>query len=494
MPQPSYRLATSDPTLEAAFDAIREEFDVPGAFPPEVYAEAEQAAADLARDDVDADLPDATDLPFLTIDPPGSMDLDQAMHLERDGDGYRVRYAIADLSRAVEPGGAIDTEARRRTQTFYLPDGRAPLHPTVISEDACSLLPGVIRTAYVWDIRLDAEGLLTEAHVARARVRSIARYDYEQVQAIVDGGAPSEEAGSDETDPACDAQLPLLIEIGERRIEAERARGGASLPMPSQEIVRDDDGTYRPVFRPMVPVEDHNAQISLLTGMAAADMMLAAGVGILRTMPEPDERDVNRFRRQARALDVTWEKGQPYGEFLRTLDRENPRHLALIHAATSLFRGAAYTVIDGGEPEVSTHSAIAAPYAHVTAPLRRLVDRFGLAVCEAIDADEEVPAWVREALPDLPELMREGDRRSSAVSRAATDAVEAAEVVHRVGEEFDAVVVDDRGDRGLLVQVPDPAIVAPADGEAELGSAVRVVLREADVQARRVRFEVSSGS
>ena len=53
-------------------------------------------------------------MPFLTIDPPGSMDLDQALHIERDGDGYRVRYAIADVPAFVQPGGAVDAETRRR--------------------------------------------------------------------------------------------------------------------------------------------------------------------------------------------------------------------------------------------------------------------------------------------------------------------------------------------------------------------------------------------
>lgn len=481
MPLPSYRLATADATLEAAFDAIRAEFDVPGEFTPDVLTEA-QAAAERA-DAVAAALPDATELPFLTIDPPGSMDLDQAMHLASEGEGFRIRYAIADLSDAVRPGGAIDAEARRRGQTIYLPDEKAPLHPQVLSEGACSLLPGVERGAYVWDLRLDARGELTKAHVTRMRVRSVARYDYGQVQELLDGH------GSGVT-PETDAQLPLLARIGELRAEAELRRGGASLPMPDQEIVREEDGSYRLEFRPVVPAEDHNAQISLLTGMAAADMMLAGGVGILRTMPPPSEKDVRRFRLQARALGLDWPADQPYGAFLRTLDGDDPRHLALLHAATSLFRGAGYTAVDGEAPEQTEHAAIAAPYAHVTAPLRRLVDRFGLAVCAALDADEEVPAWVREALPGLPEAMKDGDRRASGVARACTDAAEAAELGHRIGETFDAVVVEDRGEKGLVVQLADPAVVGVADGTAEPGARVRIRLTEADIMTRRIRFAI----
>ena len=79
--------------LSRVFDAVRAELKVPDDFPPEVLAEAREAAGASA-------LParDETGLPFLTIDPPGSMDLDQALHIERAGEGYRVRYAIADES------------------------------------------------------------------------------------------------------------------------------------------------------------------------------------------------------------------------------------------------------------------------------------------------------------------------------------------------------------------------------------------------------------
>ena len=183
----------------------------------------------------------------------------------------------------------------------------------------------------------------------------------------------------------------LLKEVGEKRVLLERRRGGASLPMPEQEVEEDEHGDFRISFRPLLSAEDWNAQISLLTGMGAADLMLKGKVGILRTMPPPDPRDLARFRRQAAAVGVAWPEGLAYGEFLRTLDRTEPRHLALIHEATSLFRGAGYTPFDGTVPEQPLHAAVANPYAHVTAPLRRLVDRFGLVVCEALSAGREVP-------------------------------------------------------------------------------------------------------
>ncbi len=453
--------------LTARFEAIRREAQLPDAFPPDVLAEAVAAAGS-------AELPerDETAVPFVTIDPPSSMDLDQAMHLERAGDGFRVRYAIADVPAFVRAGGAVDTEARRRGQTVYCPDERVLLHPKELSEGAASLLPGQVRPAFVWDITLDADGEGTAVQVFRAMVRSVRRYDYVEVQQAVDAGTAEE-------------LLVLLKEVGEKRIALERKRGGASLPMPEQEVEEDGSGGFTISFRPLLASEDWNAQISLLTGMGAADLMLRGRVGILRTMPTPDPRDLARFRHQAAAAGVSWPQGLAYGELLRTLDRSDPKHLALIHEATTLFRGAGYTPFDGSVPDQPLHAAVAGAYAHVTAPLRRLVDRFGLVVCEALSAGTEVPAWARDALAALPEVMAVSDRRASQVERACTDAVEAAELAGRVGAELDAVVVDANG-KGVVVQLIDLAIVAKATGDARPGDSVRVRVETADVSTGAV--------
>ena len=222
--------------------------------------------------------------------------------------------------------------------------------------------------------------------------------------------------------------------------------------------------------------------------------MLEAGVGILRTMPDPDEQAITQLRRVATALGVEWAERTDHGTFLRSLDGTDPKHLALIHESTILFRGAGYTAFDGQPPEVVEQAAIAAPYAHVTAPLRRLVDRFGLALCAAVSAGEEVPAWVREALPQLPELMETSDRRAGGVERATTDAVEAATLADRMGQEFAAVVIDvpeggdDRG--GLEVHLLDPPVLAQALGEAQLGAEVTVRLTGVDPAEGRVDFEI----
>ena len=135
VPVPPLRVPSALVDVEAAaaagFEAIVDELDLAEQFAEEVLAEAADAAAHGPRTSGHAD---RTDLELVTIDPPGSTDLDQAVWIgTRRGGGYQVRYAIADVAAFVEPEGAIDRAARARGVTLYLPDRRLPLHPPVLS-------------------------------------------------------------------------------------------------------------------------------------------------------------------------------------------------------------------------------------------------------------------------------------------------------------------------------------------------------------------------
>ncbi len=474
MPRPHVRIQPPPPDWYlGSVEALIDQMQLPRAFPPDVEA----AAAAIAANPPEPPGEDRTDLEFVTLDPPGSKDLDQAFHLERTDAGYRVHYAIADVATFVVPGGPIDLEAHRRVETLYAPDRRIPLHPPALSEGAASLLPGVDRPAVLWTIDLDAAGEAVATDVRRARVRSREQLDYESVQ--LDGGV-----------------VPLLREIGELRIACERARGGVSLPLPEQ-VVAFVDGAARLTHRAQSPVEQWNAQLSLLTGMAAAELMVAGGVGLLRTLPPPESGAVDGLRRRAAALGLPWDPAAGYPEFVRSLDPATPAGAAMLAACTRLLRGASYLAFDGSTPERAGHSAIAAPYAHVTAPLRRLADRYAAEVCLALCAGVAVPDWVRAALPGLPKEMDDGARRGHQFAAEVVNLVEAGVLADRVGEDFDAVVVarqDDDPTKGSIV-VRVPAIEARVTGASDLplGERTTVRLEAADPATRQVRFTWRSG-
>jgi exoribonuclease R len=453
-----------------SWDDLRRELKVPAEFPAEVLAEAEQAAASPRLPDVDR-----TAEPFLTIDPAGSLDLDQAMHLERDGTGFTVHYAIADVGAFVTAGTALDAETHARGETSYFPDLRVPLHPPVLAENAASLLPDAIRPAVVWTLGLDDTGELRTTQVQRARVRSQRKLEYGEVQRAIDDGT-------------ADEQLVLLKEIGTRRQALARARDAVDLPTPEQEVTDGADGRPCLRFRAPVAAEGWNAQISLLTGIAAARLMLDGKVGLLRTLPPPDQEAVASLRRSALALGLPWPKDTPYGDVISALDPNVPAAAALLTLATRLLRGAAYTAFDGDVPAQPLHSAVASAYAHCTAPLRRLADRYVSEVCLALCAGTPVPDWARAALPALPDEMAAADRRAHEIDRAIVDLTEAVLLAPRVGETFAAVVVES-GPKGGAVQLTDPAVRARCEGAGlPLGEQIQVRLEQADPATRTVMF------
>jgi exoribonuclease R len=470
VPLRQLRFTAPDAVVEAGLETIREERQIPERFSPEVMAEVHAMAPSFPERDM-------TDIPFVTIDPPGSRDLDQALHLSRKPGGYTVRYAIADVGAFVRPGSAIEAEAWERGQTLYAPDVRTPLYPEELSEGRASLLPDRDRPAILWEVELDERGELEAGRVERAMVRSRIQLTYEEVQRQIDSGTAS-------------GSLRLLPEIGRLRRLLERERGAVSLNIPEQLVVKRDGG-WGLVFQAPLPVESWNAQLSLLTGIFAAGMMVEAGVGILRTLPVADPRRLDRLRLIADGLEIAWPGSVSYPELIRSLDPRIPAHAAFQAEATTLFAGAGYQAISEAEKPLP-HAALATIYAHATAPLRRLVDRYAGEACLAIAAGEKVPDFVVEALPQLPEIMARSATRAGQYEAECVNLIEAALMSTRVGEIFPGVVVeiDEERSRGE-VQLGDPAILSIVEGEGlDLGDQVLVRVNEASVADRRVRFEI----
>ena len=282
------------------FRPIAREFGVRTQFSPELHRAASQLEDRFSQSRIDA-----RSVPLVTIDPAGSKDLDQAVHVEkRPGGGYVVRYAIADVGAFVAPGSPVAEESLERGQTIYLPDEPARLHPEELSEGSASLLPDVDRPAVLWTFELDEDGEVDAAHVERALVRSVARLDYEGVHADLENGTvhPS---------------IALLPEVGVLRQRSSLRRHAINLRLPSVRVV-GDGGTFELVIEPRHPVMDYNSEISLLTGMVAGRMMVDAGVGFLRTLGPADEGGEAEFRREARNLG--YEVAGDIGEFLAGVD------------------------------------------------------------------------------------------------------------------------------------------------------------------------------
>jgi exoribonuclease R len=206
----------------------------------------------------------------------------------------------------------------------------------------------------------------------------------------------------------------------------------------------------------------------------------------------PREDRLAALRLTAESLGVPWPDGMSYPEFIHSLDPRNPIHTAVIFHAAGVMGGARYESFEGPTPTDAKHSAIAAYYAHVTAPLRRLADRYALDLLVELAAGRKPAGPIASVLHALPAVMSAAERTQHTLERRMVDLAEARLLAGRVGETFDALVIRARDD-SATVQIADPAVRADVPAPAfpapvELGERLTVRLEAVDTAAGAVRF------
>jgi len=456
--------AIVDPThaLARGLALIRTQFRIPETFPPAVLTEAETAAGRTPVDHVDR-----TDMPFVTLDPASSTDLDQALAIDRAGQDLLLHYAIADVGWFVDDDSAIDKEAWARGTSQYLPDGRAPLYPPILSERAASLLPDGSRPAVVFTVRVAPDGRVKLDGAERAIVRSRAKLAYDSVR---------------------DTDLPPdFAELADRIQTAENRRGASRVDPPEQEVHQAGPGDFELTFRPRLQSEDRNAAMSLACNLAVADALLAHHTGLFRVMAPPDAPAIRRLRFTARAFGLIWPEAETLGQFQKNLRANDPREAAFMLAARRAGVGASYAPYEPGV--VPWHVAMAATYAHATAPLRRLADRYVVRAALSIANGQNVPDVVAQAFAKLPPVMARADALGGQIERAVVDLAEAVMLKGCEGRIFPAIVTD-TDERGARMQLRDQPVVARVPAHSvQPGDTITVRLTATDPERRLIQFE-----
>lgn len=455
--------AIHDPhgALTQGLASIRAQYQVPEGFPPQVLA-----AADLAATRAPTAHADRTAIPFVTLDPASSTDLDQAFWIEQSGSDLILSYAIADVAWFVDDGDALDIEAWNRGETIYLPDGKAGLYPPALAEKAASLLPDGPRPAVIFTVRLNPQGEARLDGAERALIRSRAKLAY----ATVTG-----------------AQLPpAFAEFAARMDAAEAARGAARVDPPEQEVEPLGEGRYALAFRPLLESERHNAALSLSANLAIAAALQQAGTGLFRVMAGPTAKAMARLRSTAAGLGLDWPHDHDLKAFERTLDQSKPHHAAFMLAVRRAGNGAGYAPwIPGVTP---WHEAISATYAHATAPLRRLADRYVIRATLAVANGKPVPDEVEDAFRRLPTVMAKAEATSGQIERAVIDLAETVMLRSCEGERFSACVTDTDGESARIQLIDLPVVSRAKIPGAVPGQTLDLRLESVDSAARRLSF------
>ena len=385
-----------DEDAAAALTRLIDALDPPGAFDAAALEAARVALADDGIDD--PSLVDLTDVAFVTVDNDGSRDLDQALHVEAlDAGGWRARYALADTTRHVVPGGALWRSALERGATLYAPDRALPMLPRALSEGLVSLGPGAARRALVFDMTVAPDGAVTRTDVARARIRSRLQLTYAGVQRAVDGDAPLDAARAPNPESlaasvdaaearAVLASLRALAGAGRALAARGRAAGVMAFDRTESDVrVAGDPPAFDVSPRERLASESWNEQLSLACNREGAALLVALETDdptlepVYRVHDAPDPRRLRSLDETlgalADALELTgpWrrdpKRGPSLADWFDALPRRPVRRRrAIQRQILRAQRASRYT----GEP--GRHHALATDgYARFSSPMREIV-------------------------------------------------------------------------------------------------------------------------
>jgi ribonuclease R len=358
---------------------------------------------------------DLTELPTFTVDPATARDFDDAVSARREGDGARLWIHIADVAAHVLPGSPLDLEAARRGNSAYVPGTVEPMLPHALSEEACSLAPGVERLAVTTEVELGPAGQPRAASFYRSRIRSVARLDYDQLDVIFAGRAAPPEPIAEPLAVARQAAAAL----GERR-------GTTSLDVESfePEFRFDADGNVVGA-RKVAQTESHRLieRLMILANEQVAQLLERKRVPtIYRVHAQPDPPRVERLIVQLHALGVPTpplgeglaprQAGEAAAEASKLVKEEAARRGHGRDAYTSLvlrsLKQAQYSERNSGHAGLGSTA-----YCHFTSPIRRYPDLVvHRALLAALGEGEKAPrlAEAREAAWHCSERERDSMR------------------------------------------------------------------------------------
>lgn len=438
------------PGMEIAI-AIRSH-ELPERWPEAVEREAERFASEVPADAI-AGREDIRELPLVTIDGEDAKDFDDAVYCERDGRGWRLLVAIADVSAYVRPGSPLDEEARLRGNSVYFPGHVIPMLPEVLSNHLCSLRPEVDRLCMVCEMRIGSTGKIRSQRFFSGVMRSHARLTYTEVARILE----DEDAEAIARRQTLVPHLRDLHKLFQVLQKAREKRGAIDFDSSETRIVF---GEQRKIDR-IVPVERNDAhrlieQCMITANVAAATFLLEHGVPTLyRTHPGPDPQRLEDLRSFLAGLGLKLGGGDrpasaDYSRLLLEVAERPDRRLIETVLLRSLAQ-AVYAVENTGHFGLALEA-----YAHFTSPIRRypdlLVHRAIRHVLEGGKAEDFF--YGQPAIQALGDHCSMTERRADEATRDAVDWLKCEHMLDEVGSEFDGIIVGVTS-FGLFVELDD---------------------------------------
>ena len=404
--------------LEAELRSVVREFDLRPEFPKAVLHAAERLPKEVRRRDLQG-REDLTSELILTIDPEDARDFDDAVSLRRLSDGgWELGVHIADVSHYVRTDREIDREALARGTSVYLPGQVIPMLPETLSNGLCSLRPNEVRLTKSVRMRCDAEGRLRDAKIFRSFIRSVRRFSYKEVLAVIEGGTlPADEEKLHRT-------LLRMHEFAQLLRQRRQEAGMLELDIPEAHIVTDEKG--RTVGVELVRGDAAHRlieQFMLAANEAVANHLIRRRLPYLcRAHDEPEPKAIAEFSDAARTLGHRLPSPGTRDQIRRFLKRlkEKPEAPVLHYLLLRSMKAAVYSAED------APHYAIAAPhYLHFTSPIRRYPDLLVHRILDEASSGRLKEAGRREYwkdnLPAWAQHASETERNAQSAERTLTN-------------------------------------------------------------------------
>src|SRR6266403_529236 len=425
-------------------------------FPKDVLGQAERIPEQVDERQLEG-REDLREQFIVTIDPDDARDFDDAIQVEKTTSGWRLGVHIADVAAYVEPGSALDREARRRGNSVYLPDRVIPMLPERLSNGVCSLNPGVDRLTHSVFIHFDKHGVVKNARFAHSVIRSAHRLTYKQAYAILKSPA------RDQLGERLNLAWELASLLRRKRFE----HGALDLDFPEVKVWIDGQGHPVKLER----VENDESHQLIEEFMLAANEAVARELKkraiptIYRVHENPDPQKLAEYRELVLSFGYKVGDLTHRAELQRLLAeiRGKPEEQALKVGLLKSLKRARY------DPQPLGHYGLSKTnYLHFTSPIRRYADLIVHRALGRVGALRRPDAAARRPYhPDMSEIASIAEHISATERNAADAEIDAAQMKkleffqlqldQRNPQIFRAAIIDVRN-YGLMVELPDALI------------------------------------
>ena len=436
---------------ELAFDLILTENQIATEFSKKAQREAEKFSrrvlfhADSGRHDLRA-------LAFVTIDGKDARDFDDAVYVEKKRSGtFRLYVSIADVAHYVRANGPIDRDAYQRGTSVYFPSHAVPMLPEILSNDLCSLRPGVNRLALTCEMDIDGDGQLLDYSIYESVIRSQARLNYDDVSAFMEGrpcGIRSKKIRE---------SLGIMVELSELLACMRYRRGAIDFNLHDYSVEFDRKGEVSNFYKKfqslsMRLIEQFMLQANETIALHCLRYNLPA---LYRVHNEPDTSKLKKMRNVFSHLglsDKVSSSRNPgkINHFLRKLKDHPQRHQIQLMLLKSMALACYRTRNEG-------HFGLAVKhYTHFTSPIRRYPDLIVHRVLKSkLEADRQKIPCQRKTIPEeVAEHLSQQERKAEKAERQSFELLKAIYMERFLGERFKArvIAVDSSG---LTIELPD---------------------------------------